>query len=118
MTATDVSATGAVILSLIGGTYASDAAFERACGLPPKTVSNWRRGRCASYMKCLPVIADRLGVDAAALLSPDAPTEGLTPEEQTLLDAFRKTRSLPGEARAELLRTLLTVIDYRQGGLA
>ena len=109
MTATDVSATGAVILSLIGGTYASDAAFERACGLPPKTVSNWRRGRCAS---------DRLGVDAAALLSPDAPTEGLSPEEQTLLDAFRKTRSLPGEARAELLRTLLTVIDYRQGGLA
>ena len=110
---TRVEATGAVILTLIGGTYGSDAAFERACGLPPKTVSNWRRGRCASYMKCLPVIADRLGVDVAALLSPNAP-----PEEQTLLDAFRKTRGLPPEARAKLLDTLLTVIDYRQGGLS
>ena len=115
---TKVTATGTVILTLIGGTYTSDAAFERACGLPPKTVSNWRRGRSASYMKCLPVIADKLGVDAAALLSPDAPTEGLTPEEQALLEAFRKTRSLSPGARAELLRTLLTVIDYRQGGLA
>lgn len=114
---TQVTATGTVILSLIGGTYTSDAAFERACGLPPKTVSNWRRGRCASYMRCLPVIADRLGVDVAALLSPDAPTEGMTPEEQTLLDAFRKTRTLTPEARGELLHTLLTVIDYRQGGL-
>lgn len=113
---TQVTATGAAILSLIEGTYASDAAFERSCGLPPKTVSNWRRGRCASYMKCLPVIADRLGVDVAALLSPNAMTEGMTPEEQTLLNAFRKTRALPSEARAELLHTLLTVIDYRQGG--
>lgn len=115
---TRVEATGAVILTLIGGTYGSDAAFERACGLPPKTVSNWRRGRCASYMKSLPIIADRLGVDVAALLSPNAPTEGMTPEEQTLLDAFRKTRGLPPEARAKLLDTLLTVIDYRQGGLS
>ena len=34
---TRVEATGAVILTLIGGTYGSDAAFERACGLPPKS---------------------------------------------------------------------------------
>ena len=113
-----VEKTGDTLVALIAGTYPSDAAFERACGLPPKTVSNWRRGRCASYMKCLPVIADRLGVDVAALLSPSAPTEGMTPEEQTLLDAFRKTRGLPPEARAKLLDTLLTVIDYRQGGLS
>lgn len=45
---TRVEATGAVILTLIGGTYGSDAAFERACGLPPKTVSNSGGGGAVS----------------------------------------------------------------------
>lgn len=115
---TQVTATGEVIVALIAGTYGSDAAFERAAGLPRKTVSNWRRGRSTSYMKCLPTLAERLGVEVGALLSADRAQAGMTPEEQTLLDAFRTTRTLSREARAELLQTLLTIIDYRRGGQA
>ena len=42
------------IISLIESEFESDAAFERSVGLADKTVSNWRRGRSASYMKMLP----------------------------------------------------------------
>ena len=111
-----VEKTGDTLVALIAGTYPSDAAFERTCGLPPKTVSNWRRGRSASYMKQLPTLADALGVSVDDLLAPRAEAKGMTPEEQTLLDAFRAARRLPENERAELLRTLLTVITFRLGG--
>ena len=46
------------ILSLIDSEFESDAAFEREISLPDKTVSNWRRGRSASYMKILPALSE------------------------------------------------------------
>ena len=48
------------VLRLIDLKYESDVAFERAADLPPKTVSNWRRGRSTSYMKQLAKIAPLL----------------------------------------------------------
>ena len=40
------------VLRLIDLKYESDVAFERAAELPPKTVSNWRRGRSTTASAC------------------------------------------------------------------
>ena len=56
------------VLSLIESEYDSDAAFERAMGLSEKTVNNWRRGRSASFMKILPALSERFGVNVGELL--------------------------------------------------
>ena len=58
MTKEDVKNVRERILSLIDSEFESDAAFERALGLPEKTVNNWRRGRSASYMKMLPRLSE------------------------------------------------------------
>jgi transcriptional regulator with XRE-family HTH domain len=102
---------------MISQRYYTDAAFERVCELPPKTVSNWRRGRSASYMKMLPRLAETLGVDVRALLSDETEEDPpLTREETVLLDAFRQARALPASARGALLQTLLTMIRLSCGG--
>ena len=72
------------ILSLIDSEFESDAAFERAMGLSEKTVNNWRRDRSASYMKMIPELAEKFGVNVTELL--DTPLSGdaseLSNEEQ------------------------------------
>lgn len=110
-------ATGEKLTALIARAYASDAAFEREAGLPPKTVSNWRLGRSSSYMKMLPRLSLTLGVSVAELLSADDTSgDPLTKEEKTLLDALRAARKLPRGEYAALYQTLLSIIRLSAGG--
>ncbi len=97
-----------MLLSLIEAEYESDAAFERALGLAEKTVNNWRRGRSASFMKMLPLLSERFGIHVGALM--DMPLHGetaeLSEEEMHLLHLYRKSRTLPKEARTALIQTV------------
>ena len=101
-----------MLLSLIEAEYESDAAFERAVGLPEKTVNNWRRGRSASFMKMLPMLSERFGVHVGALM--DMPLKGeaaeLSEEELHLLHLYRRSRTLPKEMRSALIETVETTI--------
>ena len=100
------------IFALIDAEYESDAAFERALGLPEKTVSNWRRGRSNSFMKMLPALSEAFHVNVGDLL--DLPirtdTSELSEEEIHLLHLYRKSRTLPRALRAALAETLESVI--------
>ena len=101
-----------MLLSLIEAEYESDAAFERALGLAEKTVNNWRRGRSASFMKMLPLLSERFGIQVGALI--DIPLKGeaaeLSEEELHLLHLYRKSRTLPKEMRSALIETVEQVI--------
>ena len=101
-----------MLLSLIEAEYESDAAFERALGLAEKTVNNWRRGRSASFMKMLPLLSERFGIQVGALM--DIPLKGeaaeLSEEELHLLHLYRKSRTLPKEMRSALIETVEQVI--------
>lgn len=106
--------TGEIIFSLIETRYASDAAFERAANLPPKTVNNWRRGRSASYMKMLPELAALFDVSVRDLLQTEesvAANPGLTNEEQEFLALFRAAGGLTERERAALTETIRNTID-------
>ena len=100
------------VLSLIESEFESDAAFERAMGLAEKTVNNWRRDRSASYMKMLPQLSEKFGVNITELL--DMPLRGdtseLSEEELHLLLLYRKSRVLPQKMRVALRETLETTI--------
>ncbi len=101
------------LLLLIESEYESDAAFERALGLPQKTVNNWRRGRSASYMKMLPTLSEAFKVNIGALL--DMPlrrdTSELSEEELHLLKLYRKARTMPQKMREALRETLEMTIN-------
>lgn len=101
------------ILSLIDAEFESDAAFERAMGLAEKTVNNWRRDRSASYMKMLPELAEKFGVNVTELLN--VPLSGdsseLSEEELHLVHLYRKSRILPAPMRMALVKTLETTIN-------
>lgn len=101
------------VLSLIESQYESDAAFERALGLREKTVNNWRRGRSASFMRMLPTLSERFGVNALELL--DMPlkkdTSELSEEELHLLHLYRRSRVMPQRMRTALRETLETTIN-------
>ena len=101
------------ILSLIDAEFESDAAFERAMGLAEKTVNNWRRDRSASYMKMLPELAEKFGVNVTELLN--VPLSGdsseLSEEELHLIHLYRKSRILPAPMRMALVKTLETTIN-------
>ena len=101
------------ILSLIDSEFESDAAFERELSLPDKTVSNWRRGRSASYMKILPVLSECFGVNVGELLDIPISSDSseLSEDEISLLELYRKTRPLPSKARAALRETLEMTIN-------
>lgn len=105
--------TRARVLSLIEAEFESDAAFERAMGLAEKTVNNWRRDRSASYMKMLPELAEKFGVNVTELL--DVPLSGdsseLSEEEMHLVHLYRKSRTLPPKMRSALVKTLETTIN-------
>jgi transcriptional regulator with XRE-family HTH domain len=109
-----VAQTGEIIFSLIEMRYGSDAAFERAANLPPKTVNNWRRGRSSSYMKMLPELAGLFGVSVRDLLqTEEGERDGvrLTAEEQELLTLFRAADGLSERERAALTETIRNTID-------
>ncbi len=96
------------VLSLIEAGYESDAAFERAVGIPDKTVNNWRRGRSASFMRMLPELSTRFGVNIGELM--DIPlrrdTSELSEEELHLLHLYRRSRTMPEKMRSALRETL------------
>lgn len=100
------------VLSLIESEYESDAAFERAIGIPDKTVNNWRRGRSSSFMKMLPELAERFRVNVGELM--DVPlrrdTSELSEEELHLLHLYRRSRTMPEKMRHALRETLETTI--------
>ena len=101
------------ILSLIESEYESDAAFERAFGIPDKTVNNWRRGRSSSFMRMLPELSERFRVNVGELL--DMPlrrdTSELSEEELHLLHLYRKSRQMPEKMRLALKETLEKTIE-------
>ncbi len=101
------------VLSLIEAEFESDAAFERAMGLSEKTVNNWRRDRSASYMKMIPELAEKFGVNVTELLH--MPLSGdaseLSDEEMHLVRLYRKSRTLPAPMRAALVKTLETTVN-------
>ena len=102
------------ILSLIDSEFDSDAAFERAANLPPKTVNNWRRNRSSSYMKMLPELATLFGVSVRDLLNTEEEADGgirLTAEEQAFLSMFRAAEGLSERERAALNETIKNTID-------
>lgn len=106
--------TGERIYAQIERVFGSDAAFERAANLPPKTVNNWRRGRSASYMKLLPELAELFGVPVKELMG-DAGADDLTAEEKSLLAMYREADALTAEERAALHETLRRTIDLYLG---
>lgn len=101
------------LLSLIDAEYESDAAFERAMSLSEKTVNNWRRGRSSSFMKMLPLLSERFGVNVGELL--DMPlrrdTSELSEDELRLLHLYRRSRTLPSKMRTALKETLEMTIN-------
>jgi transcriptional regulator with XRE-family HTH domain len=101
------------LLSLIDSEFTSDAAFEREMGLKEKTVSNWRRGKSASFMGILPSLANRLSVNIGELI--DIPlssdTSELSEEELQILHLYRKARTMPQPMRAALRETLEHTIN-------
>ena len=101
------------ILSLIDAEYESDAAFERALGLGDKTVNNWRRGRSASFMRILPALSEKFGVNIGELM--DIPlrrdTSELSDEELHLLHLYRRSRTMPQKMREALRETIEMTIN-------
>lgn len=101
------------VLTLIETEFESDAAFERAMGIPDKTVNNWRRGRSASFVKLIPELSERFRVNVGELM--DMPlrkdTSELSEEELHLLHMYRKSRSMPEKMRHALRDTLETTIN-------
>jgi transcriptional regulator with XRE-family HTH domain len=105
-----IARTGEIIFSLIEMRYGSDAAFERAANLPPKTVNNWRRRRSSSYMKLLPELANLFEVSVSDLLcEEEAPA--LSASEQQLLAMFRAASGLSEREKAALTETIRNTID-------
>ena len=98
------------VLSLIESEFESDAAFERAMSLKTKTVNNWRRGRSASYMRILPALSEKFGVNIGELM--DIPlrrdTSELSDEELHLLHLYRRARTMPLETTINLYITAAT----------
>ncbi len=101
------------LLLLIESEYESDAAFERALELPPKTVNNWRRGRSASFMKMLPMLSECFKVNIGELMGVPLRKDSseLSDEELHLLRLYRKARTMPQKMRDALRETLEATIN-------
>lgn len=101
------------VLSLISSEFESDAAFEREMDLAEKTVNNWRRGRSASFMRILPRLSERFGVNIGELLDiplRDDSTE-LSEDELEILTLYRKSHVLPKKMRLALKETIEATIN-------
>lgn len=101
------------VLALIDSEFESDASFERELGLSEKTVSNWRRGRSASFMRHLPELSELFGVNVGELLDIPLSADGdqLSDEERELLTLYRKSHVLPKKMRRALTETLESTIN-------
>ena len=101
------------VIELIESEFESDAAFERAMQLAEKTVNNWRRGRSSSFMKMLPALSERFGINIGVLM--DIPlrrdTSELSEDELKLLHLYRRSRALPQKMRSALRENLEGTIN-------
>ena len=101
------------VLALIGAEFESDASFEREMNLPEKTVSNWRRGRSASFMKILPELSGHFNVNVGELL--DIPlrddSSELSDEELELLTLYRSAHVLPKKMRMAMKETIESTVN-------
>ena len=101
------------VLTLIKAEFESDASFERELNLNEKTVSNWRRGRSASFMRMLPELSRTFGVNVGEIL--DIPLQEdsseLSEEELELLTLYRKTHVLPKKSRFALKSTIESTVN-------
>ena len=101
------------VLALIDSEFESDASFERELGLSEKTVSNWRRGRSASFMRHLPELSELFCVNVGELLDIPLSADGdqLSEEERELLTLYRRSHVLPKKMRRALTETLESTIN-------
>lgn len=101
------------ILALIDAEFESDAAFERELEIPEKTVNNWRRGRSSSFMRMLPMLSERFGMNVGEImdLAPRRDTSELSDDELALITLYRRTRTMPEKMRTSLQKTLDTTIN-------
>ncbi len=101
------------VLSLIKAEFESDAAFERELSLNEKTVSNWRRGRSASFMRMLPELSRTFGVNVGEILNIPLQEDSseLSEEELELLTLYRKTHVLPKKSRLALKSTIESTVN-------
>ena len=101
------------VLELIEAEFESDAAFERALSLPEKTVNNWRRGRSASFMRMLPALSERFGINIGVLMDIPLRRESseLSDDELKLLHLYRRSRALPQKMRQALKENLESTIS-------
>ena len=100
------------LISLIESEFESDAAFERALGLPQKTVNNWRRDRSRSYMNMLPRLSEVFSVSVSELM--DMPLKNgfeLSDDEIHLLSLYRSARVLPKTLRDALRKNLESTVN-------
>ena len=100
------------LISLIESEFESDAAFERALGLPQKTVNNWRRDRSRSYMNMLPKLSEVFSVSVSELM--DIPLKNgfeLSDDEIHLLSLYRSARALPKTLRDALRKNLESTVN-------
>lgn len=90
----------------------SYAAFERALSLPPKTLSNWRRGISHGYLTMLPQIAKLLDTTPDILLGEaDNENREWQKEADQLRALYVKARNLPHHRRHALFQTLRQVME-------
>ncbi len=117
MKKTNTEVIRAKILKLIESEYESDAAFERAAGIPDKTVNNWRRLRSASFMRMLPHLAEMFRVNISEIM--DMPLSGdaseLSEDEIRILTLFRRSRTLPQPMRIALAKNIENTIELYLG---
>lgn len=101
------------VLMLIDSEYESDAAFEREMELAEKTVSNWRRAKSSSFMRILPELSDRFGVNLGELFDMPirADSSELSDEETEILTLYRKSHVLPKRMRVALKDTIEATIN-------
>ena len=87
------------------------AAFERVMNLPPKTVSNWRRGVSHSYLAMIPQISRLLHTTPDVLLGETEKAEAEWIEEtRRLQEMYMRAKDLPRHRRLALCRTLEAVM--------
>lgn len=81
-----------IILTMIARNFSSDAAFEAAVGLKPKTVYDWKRGKSKSYLKMLPELSKVFGLSTDYLLGNEQKNvvSGLTEDETKVLKYYNR----------------------------
>lgn len=107
-----VEKTREVLFKLIESNFNTDTKFERAAGLAPKTVNNWRRGLSASFMKMIPELAAMFGVPVSTLLCTDDRNLGdLSQSEQEIIALYRSAGDLSERELSALTETIKNTID-------